>query len=253
MANQKSKVFTKIKQFFEFVADLAYLKDIKCIVCDNELKVYNRYGLCPNCELQKNTNFCTVCGQGIRDMAPICDQCKAITQEYEIARGALIYKDNTVRLVRRYKFGSAKYLADYFCEFMIDCYFENKMTCDIITFVPLHSSKLRVRGYNQAQVLAQLVGQNIGKPIVDTMIKVRQQRDTAKLNRQQRVQAVSGVFSLNESIRESIVGKSVLLIDDVYTTGATVSECCKILKANGCQAVSVLTAATSMSIKPILS
>lgn len=250
--NLSNQPNTKIKEIFNFGLDFIYPDDIKCIICDEELKECNRYGICQQCKLPKNSKFCTVCGNGIVDISPVCDQCKGLTHEYKIARGALLYKDEVQKLIRRYKFGSAKYLARYLAEFALDTYFENSLNCDILTFVPLHKSKLKLRGYNQAKVLALEIGQQLDKPVIDTMSKIKQLKDTARLSREQRLLAVKDTFAINEQIKEQIIQKNILLVDDVYTTGATANECSRILKQAGAKSINVLTIATGIARKPRL-
>ncbi|MCL2598772.1 MAG: hypothetical protein FWD76_02545 [Firmicutes bacterium] len=243
----------RLKKMSEWAADALFPPDIKCIVCESELKMDTRYGVCPQCEIVRNSKFCTVCGNGIRDMAPVCDHCKTITHEYQMARGAVIYGENARTLVRKYKFGAAKYLADYLTEYVADCYFENQFEIDCLTYVPIHHTKHKQRGYNQAQILASNLSSKIDKTVLGTLAKTAQPKDTARLGGKQRAEAVRGVFSLVESSREQIKNKRILLVDDVYTTGATADECSRVLKLGGVKSVSVLTFATSMAQKPLLS
>ena len=113
---------------------------------------------------------------------------------------------------------------------------------DIIMPVPLHRSRLRQRGFNQALLLAHplSVACNIAL-CYDNLWRVRQTRPQVELSGEDRIKNVAGAFSLQRP--QDVSGLSVLLIDDVFTTGATLNECAGILKNAGAVSVTVLTLA----------
>lgn len=117
---------------------------------------------------------------------------------------------------------------------------------DIILPVPLHPKRLRWRGFNQALVLARVIGRRWQIP-VDPFILVRS-RETppqTQLSEKERRKNVRGAFSLNS--RKTVKGRIILLVDDVYTSGATVNECSRVLRRAGAKEVYVLTLARAVS------
>jgi ComF family protein len=115
-------------------------------------------------------------------------------------------------------------------------------TIDVIMPVPLHRSRLRERGFNQALLLASAVGRAHGIPLsYDNLTRFRATRPQVELSGEERVQNVRGAFRLTRPA--DVEGKRVLLVDDVFTTGATMNECAAVLKRAGARSVVALTLA----------
>jgi ComF family protein len=115
---------------------------------------------------------------------------------------------------------------------------------DLIAAVPLHPAKLRERGYNQAQLLADELSPKLGIPADRKAVwRCRHNPTQTKLNKQQRLDNVRGIFRVEQPFRVS--GKTVLLIDDVLTTGATIGSCGRALLEAGASQVLALTAAAA--------
>ena len=108
--------------------------------------------------------------------------------------------------------------------------------------VPLHRSKLRVREFDQALALARCLGQSIGIPVwADVLIRQRPTPSQVGLSAAERRRNIRGAFTVRKP--QDCVGKTLLLIDDVYTTGATVQECARLLRRAGAARVEVYTVA----------
>ena len=107
---------------------------------------------------------------------------------------------------------------------------------DLIVPVPLHSSRIRSRGYNQSQLLADHLGNTFGIPVVsEVLVRIRSTPSQTSLNQQQRLQNVAGAFQADNL--NLLIGKNILLVDDVITTGATLNECAKTLLKAGAKNV----------------
>lgn len=107
---------------------------------------------------------------------------------------------------------------------------------DMIAPVPLFIAKERSRGYNQSSILASVIGKKIGVDFIpDLLIRTKDTKSQTGMNKDERVANVKNVFRLNDSY--VIKGEKIILVDDVMTTGSTVSECLKILKKKGCEKV----------------
>lgn len=118
---------------------------------------------------------------------------------------------------------------------------------DCITSVPIHPKRLRERGFNQAQVIAQTLAALLNLPYQDLLIRTVHGSHQASIrSKDERLTHVSGHFRLNPRSTTPIAS-SVLIIDDVLTTGSTLNECARIVKANGCKTVIGLTVARQAS------
>lgn len=117
----------------------------------------------------------------------------------------------------------------------------------IVVEVPLSSQKLKSRGYNQAEILARQVATEFKLPFIPKMlIQVRPANFQRKLNKLQRFKNVENIFELNSKNRKLINKKTVLLVDDLATTCATLRECAKVLKRNGAKKVYGVTFAREL-------
>ena len=113
---------------------------------------------------------------------------------------------------------------------------------DLLLPVPLHRQRLRERGFNQALLLAQDLSRRTGIPCNKRILqKKKPTLPQVNLSGPEREKGVRGAFQVTE--KKKLKGKSILLVDDVYTTGATVNECSKVLMAGGAERVDVLTLA----------
>ena len=146
-------------KFVKFLRRAFYPEDIKCIVCGRELSEYSRYGLCSSCKLEYNENYCEICGISVPAQNRICDRCKSVTYEFDMARSSMLYRDNAAKLVQNLKYNDARYLARYMSEFMADTYYEQHMEAEVVTSVPMHIKHYRSRGYNQSELLAREVSE----------------------------------------------------------------------------------------------
>ena len=102
-----------------------------------------------------------------------------------------------------------------------------------VAAVPMHPKRLRQRGKNHAELLARVVAEELGLEYVDMLMRTRNARQQARLSAQARKENMCGAFAVREEYRELVNGAEVLIIDDVFTTGATAASCAKALKDAG--------------------
>ena len=144
----------------------------------------------------------------------------------------LYYKGAVRESLLRYKFHSATGYSEVYGELIAKCIDENKINCDIITYVPLSRKRKWLRGYNQAELIADEVSKLCGIPVVNLLVKVRNNPAQSGIKSpQKRKENVSGAYKATNV--EQIKGNCILIIDDIITTGATVSECAKMLRQQG--------------------
>ena len=106
-----------------------------------------------------------------------------------------------------------------------------------VTAVPMHPRRLRTRGRNHAEVLARVVAERLGLEYVDMLMRTRNARQQARLTPKQRKENLRGVFAVREEYMELVNGAEVLIVDDVFTTGATAIHCTGALKDAGADKV----------------
>lgn len=190
----------------------------------------------------------------------ICDKCKA-TLPYRASKEAddsimfvdgvfsyFHYEGDVRNALIRYKFGGlSKYAVD-FSAYLEECIREGiGGRYDVISWVPLGKKRLRSRGYDQARLLAEEVSRRLGTQAVRTLVK---SRDTAPQSRQPDVsKRTANVLGAYETASFDPAGKRIILVDDILTTGSTVSECARILKTAGAESVYIVTVAKTRKRK----
>jgi competence protein ComFC len=196
--------------------------DVLCRVCFEALP---RVGgpVCGRCGLP--TAFATF----------VCEQCKNVDFGFESARAPLRYEGVGKEIVHALKYrGYKKVVGKLASPLMLQVVGDERF--DAVVPVPLHRSRLRKRGFNQAGLLARGVAEKINAPVSDKLKVVRSTRDQVELSAAQRRANVAGAYTAGGPVR----GK-VLLIDDVFTTGATMSACATTLTRAGAHEVHALS------------
>jgi ComF family protein len=173
-----------------------------------------------------------------------CGSCLKSLPPYSSARAALIYDDVSRDLILKFKHGDQLDMVHSFVPWLLRVGAAQIERADYIVPVPLHRRRLIKRRYNQAAIIAQALARSTQKTFLGHVISRHRATPTqGNLNYKERKKNVRAAFQINEKHRQKIKGKTVLLIDDVYTTGATVKECTKILLSAGAASVHVLSVA----------
>lgn len=175
----------------------------------------------------------------------ICGACARDTPLYARARAALRYDDASRPLVLAFKHGDKLQLAPALGHFMRRAGADLLVSCDVIVPVPLHWTRLFARRYNQAAVLAHALVRDGGPPVAADLLQRRRATPSqGRSGRAERRRNVRGAFAVKRG--RSVAGQRVLLIDDVLTTGATVTECARALLDACATSVDVLTLARTV-------
>ena len=241
--------------FKRAIGEIFYPEGVTCAVCGNDLDASSRYGICPGCSVPFISLCCEKCGAALSERGRrYCDRCVGGNDghSFDVARAPFPYARDSVRkLVHKLKYGKQPYRAKIMAVSMAD--FLSGLgwnDTDLITFVPLHPKKLRQRTYNQSELLARNIAEISSLPIAATLEKTTYtKKSAASLGREDRLQLLRNTFAVGNDA--DIKGKNILLVDDVYTTGATADECAKALKAKKARTVRVLTYATSIGDKSV--
>lgn len=217
--------------------------------------------LCPGCRAELTTvesPLCICCGipfKSRQGQDHYCGACIASGKKFDIARAPLVYDRIITEVIHCFKYRGKIQLARPLSELLLLAFliFWDTDGIDVILPVPLHPSRIRRRGFNQAYLLIQSWPQIAALYSCD-LSHLRIERDVlirtiptapqSALDRARRARNIKNAFGLDR--QEAIAGKRILLIDDVYTTGATVNECGRLLLNSGAQKVDVLTLARAI-------
>ncbi|MBY0425260.1 MAG: ComF family protein, partial [Cytophagales bacterium] len=161
----------------------------------------------------------------------------------------LKYKKGNIaqRLLYEYKYNGQVCLGKFFAQAQIYRFQKTGIQpfWDLIVPVPLHSSKQKIRGYNQSEVYGLHLSESLSIPLTNlSLMRKESNQVQALMSRNNRFENVKSIYSLGD--KESIYGKSILLVDDVITTGATLEVCTNLLLENGAKKVSLASIATSI-------
>lgn len=212
-------------KILDLIAHLLY--PWKCVFCESVLKDTD---ICRECEEKLPYTV----GDSAMQKFPFIDKCVS----------PLYYKDKVRAYVHRYKFGGCSAYSRRYAALMSDCV-ENNLDCrsiDVISWIPLSKKRLRQRGYDQARLLAEEIAAKTGLPCRQLLQKVKN-NSAQSLTRdaKQRRENVAGVYALDDGA--DVSGLRILLVDDVVTTGATMSEAARILRKAGAKSVYGVTLA----------
>ena len=227
---------------------------------------------CPGCnsaDLNQQENFCAPCLCGIRPIhSPLCiccglpfltsigpdhlcHGCQTQPPAFRRARAWAFYQTSNLtpqplsNAIQSFKYHRRLNVGGILSQISSLQNPFSDQTYDFILPVPLHLKRLRWRGFNQSLLLAQAIGRSQHVPVDPFLLeRIRPTVPQTELNEKERKSNVRGAFAV--SAPERLQGVSVLLIDDVYTSGATVNECARVLCQNGAVAVDVFTLARAV-------
>ena len=221
----------------------------QCPCCETFLKE-GQQGFCSTCRSKIRwiePPFCSICGipfvsKEVENHP--CGACLTQRRYFTIARALGAFEGSLQTAIHRWKYEGKTHLTPFFAERMaegLDRFWEPN-TLDLLIPIPLHIQRLRERGFNQALLLVKELSRRTGIPYAKAILKKKKPTvPQVNLSGAEREKGLRRAFHVIE--KEKLLGKSVLLVDDVYTTGATVNECSKVLLKGGAERVDVFTLA----------
>jgi competence protein ComFC len=216
-------VGNKIKRFFENILNLIYPKGLSCISCAKELDDNEReYALC----------------------IPCLNALKITEGDMKIANGISVYScfyyESVARqLVLSYKDSDKPFISEYMARFIRDKYIEKELCLDGIVFVPSSAKKINKRGYDALKQVAVHLSKMLNLPILLGLEKKNVATDLTQVQKEKRQEVIKDTFFVKDN--SHLKGKKVLLIDDVITTGATLTECASELYKANVKKVEIIT------------
>lgn len=192
---------------------------------------------------------CRKCIKGIKIIpSPICPVCGKQAVGGKTHPGCLKvwgldglvaacrYEAVAKKLVRKLKYKQVKDVGKVIGDILASRIWKFELPPEVILVpVPLHSSRKRERGFNQAKFIARDLGRRFSVRIENSLSRSRKTQSQVKLSRTGRIANVRGAFKVTSNVQ--IRGKNIVLVDDVYTSGATMNECAKVLKKAGAKSV----------------
>lgn len=191
--------------------------------------------------------FCACCGFPFEfqvDTGSLCGPCLEDRPPFDTARAALRYNDTSRDMILGFKHADKTHAVLAFTPWLRRAGAEMLGRADFLAPVPLHRWRLIGRRYNQAALIAYALGRETGISVLaDALLRVRATPSQGHLGIKDRHKNVRKAFAVHPKHAETLKGKNIVLVDDVYTTGATVKECSAVLLKSGAAQVDVLTLA----------
>ena len=209
--------------FFEICINFIY--PMECAFCGRKINEGYTCGKCLNIieYYHEKVNVCT-------DKNVQCDKIISI----------IPYDGFMKEKILQYKFHGAKYLAPAFAELIALKFNKHNINCDLITSVPISDKRLKERGYNQSDLIAKYLSKFTKKYYKkDILLKTKNNLRQSELNLNERKENVKDAYSIKNI--EIVKDRRIVLVDDIFTTGATLNECAKVLKCAEAKEVIGLT------------
>jgi len=226
-------------RLFEELLDLIF--SARCRECGEKLDLTRRACLCGKCwdaiRLIRPP-ACVSCGKQMKsDLEAICGECRLSKHLFIDNRSAAVYDGVMRNAIHLFKYEDKRKLGEYFGEMTAEALSAFGGVSGIDCLIPVPIFRKKHRDFNQAEVLAGYIGKKFGLPVYsDVLFRVKDTKPQHELSRDERRQNVSGAFSLRNP--EKLDSATVLLVDDILTTGATADECAAAI-LGGSKAVSV--------------
>lgn len=239
------------RNYLETLLGLLYPAKRLCMSCHAALPEISRErakedSLCNDCKnglLPIDPPYCQLCGRHLQESGrcPECERDAAFvfSRSYGAYRGVL--RD----LLHRFKFSREIELLSILGPCLHEAWDRHMahFPIDLLVPVPVHPKRLQERGYNQAEQLVLSLASHTRIPWQSALQRTLHLKGQVTRTRQERLQALSDAYSLHPDAKDLIRNKTILLVDDIYTTGATAEACAKVLTEAGADQVYVLTAA----------
>lgn len=233
-----------------------YPSNIYCIACGSIIDNSRAYALCDSC-IEKlhwiEDRTCDKCGKLIESehWRSLCYDCMEHKRYFDKGYTCTQYGLYERIIIKELKYKGKAYIGKKIGEILYDRIKIEDIIIDFIIPVPIHRSREKQRGYNQAEIIAKALGQKIKKPVRKKIIaRSKETKPMKGLSMEERVENISNAFSIISERKNIIKGKKILVVDDIYTTGSTVDFISKILKGEGASKVYILTFAAGGNLVP---
>ena len=251
-----------IKKIYEEAMEWIFPSDIYCICCGSLTGRGSLYSLCDLCfkDIHWITGrTCTVCGKALEDQfrGRLCYNCMGREHRFRQGVSCMTYGLKERQMILDFKYNKKGYMGVKFGDILADrlcaCAEQEPhlLEADVILPVPIHKQRMRERGFNQSAVMARRLGQLTGIPVNESvLIRKKNTKLLRSMDPVSRDAAMRGAFEVTSGHKKDIKGMSILLLDDIMTTGATLDACAGVLLEAGAEAVDVITLASGSNRRP---
>lgn len=224
-----------MKKILNFIISIFFPRT--CSLCGKTMPFSSQQNICNEClgKIPKLEGLiCHKCSLPLPDGGATCSDCKNNKNIYfEVLKSPYLYSTQMQKLIKKLKYSRKTFLAKdlslKLAEFIVKENIDKNI--DVVVPVPMHWFKKWKRGYNQAELLAQNVANIINKPMYDALIRTKYTKPQFNLKKQERQENLANIFVLNKKYVDVVMGKRILLIDDIATTCSTANQCAKVLKS----------------------
>ncbi|MBO6132833.1 MAG: ComF family protein [Lachnospiraceae bacterium] len=223
----------------------------RCAVCDLVLPFGQKY-ICKACKLKLirvKEPRCVKCGRPLTKIGEeYCKACTKARHEFTCGLSLFMYNDAMRESIFRFKYGGRQEYAEFYA-FAIAKYLKREIcgfNADAIIPVPLHESRLKERGYNQSELISERLGKLLDIPVQSHLVsRIKNTKPQKKLNSIERRKNLKKAFKYERNVVQL---KSVIVFDDIYTTGSTIDSLSLVLKEAGVKNVFFITLSTGTPI-----
>jgi len=236
-------ILTKSSSVFKTILDV--ILPPVCYVCGKACT--GTYGLCDNCAALIHhilPPYCKHCGKRVIKNTETCGTCGFEVSYLDRSWSCCRYETTIKHCIHLFKYSGYIGLVDIFSDLMMNFLRKNNIgpSIELIVPVPVYATKRRERGYNPSEVLARALSKKLSKPLdYKNLKKVKWTESQSELDKKRRLNNIKGAFLTVD--RNVFSGRNILIVDDVFTTGATLNECAKVLKEINVKKVFSLTLA----------
>lgn len=234
---KKSKFVMFWKKLLGQASDVLYPENIKCVFCGSDVPDFEHKPYCDECE--KNLPFnngqrCAICSEPLESEAIVCDNCQKNKMNFKKAFCPFVYSGKVRNSILSFKDSNHRYLAGAFAKFIADEILKSGIKIDVVTFIPLSEKKKRRRGFDQSELLAKSVAERLNVACERFFVKVKDGKTQKLSTYKERLENTKEMYKIAPGKRFS-KKLSVLVVDDIITTGSTMNACCGLIhKRVGC-------------------
>lgn len=219
----------------------------KCVSCSKEIEEKGIF--CEKCFANIvfiDFPFCKCCGKLLQtsyNTEMLCEICSKQKRIFDMGRSLFLYNDQAKKIIMHIKQEADEHIAKKCVMMLINRYQDVIKTSDLVIPVPSHFLRILKRGFNPATIIAKQLSKLLKIPMTNVALKRTKRTDYQK--NKSFIERQENVYNAFKASQKHIHNKNVLLVDDVMTTGATISECARILKQNGANTVKFITIAST--------
>lgn len=237
---------------------LSYFSPLVCLSCHSVFPFGEEGNFCEACKAEikyLGQNICRICGSDLYNpdiSSSVCGECLKETPAFEWARSVLELSPSLLKILHPFKYSGDETALPWMAE-ELDLFLKKhfpELKFDFIVPVPLHFFRLIQRAYNQSLLLARALGKLRHEKVdFENLSKRKSTKAQSTLSRKERLKQLRSAFYLKD--KACFRNKNILLVDDVYTTGATMQECAKIISEAGARVFGLSLARTPLITPPV--